>query len=120
MDREEKPTNNGSGVLLWKNGRYGRMETVCETMLSQSNSNYDFSDIAAHAICRDMGWSHAISWDGIHVNNWNLEDYYTIQVQCTSPYWISCSNIYLSKSERCVGRHIFLTCGLTERLIQGM
>ena len=95
------------------------METVCEDMY-QSDSNYDFSDNAAHAICRDMGWSHAIGWDGIHVDNLNLEDYDSIEVECTSAYWMSCRHRETSGGCAFLYYYVFLTCGLTERLIQGM
>ena len=118
VDREGKLRNNGSGILLWNNMHYGRMDSVCK---NHFQPNYDFSDNAAHAVCRDMGWSHAIGWDGISPGSYVYDKYYdTIAVECTSPYWVSCS--YRSAGRRCEGAFyvIFLTCGLTERLIQGM
>ena len=102
MNRDQGFAEDGRGLLLttWMISS-GEDEAVCED---------NFSHNEAHAVCRDMGWSHANAWSFNLKSHW-LNYNKSVKVVCTAPYWISCYSARIDSCER----YVDLTCGSTER-----
>ncbi|XP_063678147.1 SCO-spondin-like [Bolinopsis microptera] len=70
-----------------------------------------FSDNAAAAICREMGFLHEeVSWNS--GSKWDIQNNYNIgldDVRCSSTYWSSCT--YITSHNCAHSEDIFLTCG---------
>ena len=87
-------TEEGQGLLLYNGG------TVCDD---------DFNNFAAIAICKEMGYFSAITWESGNYFSFqenleiNLDD-----VSCSEQSWSSCS---YSESNNCGhSEDVFITC----------
>ena len=87
-------TEEGRGLLIYKGG------TVCDDY---------FNDNAAFAICREMGYFSAITWES--GNYFDVQENLEINlddVSCSEQSWSSCS---YSESHNCGhSEDVFLTC----------
>ena len=101
MDEQGRFTDGGEGMLV--GDMYGHNNNaVCWDT---------FSDDAAHAICRDMGWSHANSWTFTTKDSWpNYKS--SVEVLCRAPYWMSC---YSSVRRPNCQSFVDISCGSTDR-----
>ena len=81
--RNLDPSNEGMGLLLW-NGK-----TVCDD---------DVDEVAAHAVCREMGYPGALSWNSYDKEDsfipFDIREDYDIgmdELTCTSPSFEACT-----------------------------
>ena len=84
-----------------------------------------YDNNVAHAICREMGYDHAIGWEASPYILWPiLASYsttYDVNIACTSPYWISCTydieiNPYIGQEDY----YGYLICAIIDRCTKGM
>ena len=121
VDREGETFKKSSpvpGLLLSRKGN----ATWGPVKLTSSNDNN-----VAHAICREMGYDHAIGWGKPPLVLWPiLNTYsttYTANIACTSPYWISCTDDIEINPYYDIGQehyYGYLTCAIIDRCTKGM